>query len=143
MKSLKLSIALILATSFSAACVGNKAATNNANQAAGKNAPAAPAASTNAAGNNANAASAPSATSEAASLYQSRGCIACHGADGKGNATMKDIPNFTDEAWQKKADTAQMINVIKSGKPPMPAYKNQLTDEQIEALVTYIRSLAK
>jgi mono/diheme cytochrome c family protein len=56
---------------------------------------------------------------------------------------MKEIPNFTDAAWQKKTDDAAMINVIKNGKPPMPAYKNRLSDEQSKALVAYVRAFAK
>lgn len=145
MKSLKLSIALMLVTSFSAACGGNQAATSNANHAAGNNAQPAPATNANTAGSA--AAGQPTETGDAASLYQSTGCAMCHGADGKGIPQMKDIPNFADAAWQKKLGEAAMIDALKNGKPnskpPMPAYKNRLTDEQIKALVAYVRSFAK
>ena len=142
MKALKLSIVLMLAALFGAAC-GIHDATSTHHAAANQNAPAAAATNTTAAGNNANAANPPSANGDGAALYQSLGCAACHGADGKGNPQMKDIPHFTDAAWQKKTDDAAMINVIKNGKPPMPAYKNRLNDEQSKALVTYIRAFAK
>ena len=144
MKALKLSIALTVAALFGAACGIHETTTRTSNQTANKNAPAAAAINTNTAGgNNANAANAPSAAGDGASLYQSTVCAVCHGADGKGNPQMKDIPNFADAAWQKKANDAAMINVIKNGKPPMPAYKNRLSDEQVKALVAYIRAFAK
>ena len=136
MKAFKLSIALMLAALAGAACgmkdaPGPHATTANQNAAA---------ANTNAA---ASSAASASPAGDGASLYQSLGCAVCHGADGKGNAQMKDIPNFTDAAWQKKASDAEITAVIQNGKPPMPAYKSRLTDEQIKALVTYIRSFAK
>jgi len=144
MKALKLSIVLTVAALFGTACGLHENMTSTSNQTANKNAPAAAAINTNSAGgNNANTANAPSAAGDGAALYQSIGCAVCHGANGKGNPQMKDIPNFTDAAWQKKTDDAAMINVIKNGKPPMPAYKNRLTDEQIKALVAYIRAFAK
>ena len=138
MKASRLSIVLMLAALAGAAC-GMKEAPGTHSTTANQNA-AAPA-NTNAAGAT-TAASAP-AGGEAAALYQSLSCAACHGADGKGNATMKDIPNFADAAWQKKATDAEMIAVIQNGKPPMPAYRGRLTDEQLKALVSHIRSLAK
>ena len=139
MKSLKLILALILITSFNAACGNTGTTVRTANQTASKNAPQANA-------NEGASSATPAAASEHAAaidLYQRIGCAACHGADGKGNATMKDIPNFADAAWQKTATDEAMINVIKTGKPPMPAYKNRLTDEQVKAMVAYIRSFAK
>jgi cbb3-type cytochrome c oxidase subunit III len=137
MKVSRLSIVLMLAALTGAAC-GMKEAPGSHSTTANQNA-AAPA--------NANAA-APAATTatagvDGAKLYNTIGCAVCHGADGKGNATMKDIPNFSDAAWQKKTTDAEMIAVIQNGKPPMPSYKGRLTDEQIKALASYIRSLAK
>ena len=142
MKALKLSVALTVAALLGAAC-GLHERAGHSSQTANQNAPAAAAANTNAAGNTAGAAGGQAATGDGAALYQSLGCALCHGADGKGNATMKDIPNFADAAWQKKTGDAEMINVIHNGKPPMPAYKNRLTDEQTRALVAYIRAFAR
>lgn len=136
MKAFKLSIALMLAALSGAAC-GMKDAPGPHSTTANQNATAA---NTNAAASSATSAS---SAGDGASLYQSIGCAVCHGADGKGNAQMKDIPNFTDAAWQKKASDAEITTVIQNGKPPMPPYKSRLTDEQVKALVTYIRSFAK
>jgi cytochrome c6 len=142
MKSLKLSAVLMLAALFGAAC-GMHETTGTSGQSANRNAPAATAVNANAAGDNGKPATAQSAAGDGAALYQSKACAVCHGADGKGNPQMKDIPNFTDAAWQKKTGDAEMVKLIQNGKPPMPAYKNQLTDEQIAALVAYIRTFAK
>ena len=121
--------------------------TGNANHTANKNEPAAAtnanAANANAANSNANPMAMLGATSEGAALYGSHNCGGCHGADGKGNATMKNLPNFTDAAWQKKTTDDQMIKIIRNGKPPMPAYSKQLTDEQVKAVIAYIRALSK
>lgn len=143
MKSLKLSAALMLAALFGAACGMHETTTGTSGQTANRNAPAAPAVNTNAAGDNGKPTTAQSAAGDGAALYQSKGCAVCHGADGKGNAQMKDIPNFTDAAWQKKTADGDMLKLIQNGKPPMPAYKNQLTDDQINALVAYIRTFTK
>lgn len=143
MKALKLGIALILAALFSAACGGDGATNGNANRAADKNAPAAPITNANTANSNAEPMTQLSATGEGAALYGSTGCATCHGADGKGNATMKDIPNFADAAWQKKAGDAAMTTIIMNGKPPMPAYKNRLTEAQVKSLIAYIRQFAR
>ena len=130
MKASRLSIVLMLAALTGAAC-GMKEAPGTHSTPANQNAAGATTPTSAPAGG------------EGAALYHSLSCAACHGADGKGNATMKDIPNFTDAAWQKKATDAEMTTVIQNGKPPMPPYKSRLTDEQIKSLVSYIRSLAK
>lgn len=145
MKAWKMGIALMLMAVFSAACESNSTTNgnaNNANHTTIKNEPAA-AANTNAANTNANPMGALAAPGEGAALYEARNCNVCHGADGKGNAQMKNVPNFTDAAWQRKTTDAEMINVIRNGKPPMPAYTKQLTDDQVKSVIAYIRSLAK
>lgn len=80
---------------------------------------------------------------DAAALFAANKCAGCHGTDGKGNPNMKDVPNFTDAAWQKKETDAKMIQTIKNGDKPMPAYKDKLNDQEIRALVAYVRSFAK
>ena len=127
MKSLKLSLALAAAVLMVAACGVNEPPPNG-DQGGNKNA---------------TAPESEAPVSEAAALYKSSGCVLCHGADGKGNATMKEIPNFSDPAWQTNAQDAEMTTVIKNGRPPMPAYKTRLTDEQIKELISYLRGFAK
>ena len=68
-------------------------------------------------------------------------CAMCHGADGKGKASMAGT-DLTTADVQKKSD-ADLSAVITNGKPPkMPASKS-LTPDQVKDLVSYIRSLKK
>jgi cbb3-type cytochrome c oxidase subunit III len=71
-------------------------------------------------------------------------CTMCHGTDGKGFPALK-TPNFTDPKWQSSIKEKEMREVIKNGKKAtaMPAFGGQLKDEEISALVAYIRSLKK
>ncbi|MGA2300838.1 MAG: cytochrome c [Candidatus Acidiferrum sp.] len=67
-------------------------------------------------------------------------CAMCHGADGKGKASMK-TPDFTSADVQKKSD-ADLSGVITNGKGKMPAYKT-MTPDQVKDMVAFIRSLKK
>jgi cytochrome c oxidase cbb3-type subunit 3 len=72
-----------------------------------------------------------------------KNCTMCHGADGKGFPALK-TPNFTDPMWQSPAKEKEMLDVVKNGKKgtPMQAFGSKLKDEEISAVVTYIRSLS-
>jgi mono/diheme cytochrome c family protein len=87
--------------------------------------------------------SAPAAATgtNAAELFAAQRCVTCHGADGKGK--LKGVPDFTDAAWQKKQTDAEMIETIKKGHKPMPGYEEKLSNDQITALVAYVRAFAK
>jgi cytochrome c6 len=68
-------------------------------------------------------------------------CAMCHGADGKGKASMENT-DLTAADAQSKSD-ADLSGVITNGKPPkMPPFKS-LTPDQVKDLVAYIRSLKK
>ena len=149
MKSLKSGLVVSLAVLLSAACTVTE--TTNTNTNTNRNS-ATPVVVTN---TNANTASANSNTSgtattiDAAALFNNDTapkCASCHGADGKGipamKASVKDLPDFTNAAWQRKATDPEMIETIKNGHKPMPAYKDKLTEDQIKALVAYIRKFA-
>jgi len=73
-----------------------------------------------------------------------KNCMMCHGADGKGFAALK-TPNFTDPKWQSATKDKEMKEVIKNGKKgtAMVGFGNQLKDEEITAVIAYIRSLKK
>ncbi|MFP5260476.1 MAG: c-type cytochrome [Blastocatellia bacterium] len=100
-------------------------------------------AATSAANSNTKGGAAAASGADAAALFAANKCTGCHGPDGKGNPNIKDVPNFTDAAWQKKTTDEEMIKTINDGHKPMPAYKDKLSQEQIKALVAYVRSFAK
>jgi cbb3-type cytochrome c oxidase subunit III len=77
---------------------------------------------------------------DGAAIYKQK-CVMCHGADGKGFPAIKS-PDFTDPKWQASITDKEMVDAIKDGKKgtPMPAFAGKLKDDEIQALVTFIRS---
>jgi cytochrome c oxidase cbb3-type subunit 3 len=71
-----------------------------------------------------------------------KNCMMCHGANGKGFPALK-TPNFTDPKWQSSTKEKEMREVVKNGKKgtAMLAFGAQLKDEEISAVIAYIRSL--
>ncbi|HXG59043.1 MAG TPA: cytochrome c [Thermoanaerobaculia bacterium] len=84
------------------------------------------------------------AASDGAALFKSK-CAVCHGEDGSGNTkmgkTMKLRPLGSPEV-QKQTDK-ELYAWTAEGKGKMPAYKNKLSEEDINALVAFMRTLAK
>ena len=74
-------------------------------------------------------------------LYKSK-CQGCHGVDGAGSAvgTKMGARDFKLAEVAKVSDT-DMIDVTKKGKGKMPGFETKLTNDQISALIKYIRSL--
>ena len=78
-------------------------------------------------------------------------CAKCHGDDGKGDTKMGhklNIGDFTTSEMQAKFTDEQAAKAIKTGltddkgKMRMKAIEG-LSDDQVKALVTYVRSLKK
>jgi cytochrome c553 len=69
-------------------------------------------------------------------------CAMCHGRDGSGSQAGKsmNVPDPRSPVVQKLSD-AQLAQIISDGKRGMPSFKNSLSEDQIQGLVTYIRSL--
>jgi len=69
-------------------------------------------------------------------------CAMCHGQDGSGSEVGKsmNVPDLRSAVVQKLPD-AGLAQVIVNGKGGMPSFKNSLSEQQIHALVTHIRSL--
>jgi mono/diheme cytochrome c family protein len=55
---------------------------------------------------------------------------------------MLKAASFKDPAIVKAQD-AELIAIVKSGKNKMPAFAGKLPDDQIKAAVAYIRTLQK
>jgi mono/diheme cytochrome c family protein len=81
-------------------------------------------------------------------IYE-RQCGLCHGAQGKGDGAASQMmkPPAADLTGSKVKDKpdAELFQTIQNGRPPtaMPAFKGQLSDQQIHDVVAYIRSLGK
>lgn len=79
-------------------------------------------------------------------LYQ-RHCSACHGEKGDGNsraqATLSKKPrNFTAEESRLRLTREYMIAIVRDGRPhtPMVARSSRLSQDEIEAVVDFIRT---
>jgi cytochrome c6 len=81
------------------------------------------------------------AQDDAAAMYKAK-CQACHGADGKASAIGQKLgaKDFNAPEVAKMTD-AELFDITKKGKGKMPGYEGKLTDDQIKALIKYIRSL--
>ena len=77
-------------------------------------------------------------------VYKAK-CASCHGADGvgatpAGKATKArdfcsdEVKKETDEEW---------TTIIVKGKNKMPAYDKKITEDEIKAVVAYMRTLCK
>ena len=92
-------------------------------------------------------------SSQAATAQENweKNCLQCHSKDGKSDTKMgmklnaKDLTDpkvqaaFTDE----KAAQSIKEGVKENGKTTMKAFGDKLSDEEIKALVAYVRTLKK
>ena len=79
-------------------------------------------------------------------------CVACHGESGKGDGpgagALKPPPrDHTDRAYMSKLSDQEIGDIIKmggaiKGKPLMPSHP-QLSGDDLNALVAYVRSLSE
>jgi mono/diheme cytochrome c family protein len=73
-----------------------------------------------------------------ASLFR-QNCAVCHGQEANGKEIDgKIIPSLRYGDAEKKTEEEIYLQ-IKEGKLPMPAFKNQLTEEEIKRMVKFIR----
>ena len=99
----------------------------------------------------ASAAASPAVIEQGRTLYKTN-CAACHGETGKGDGpgagVLKPPPrDHTDKAYMSTLTDKQIADVIKmggaiKGKPLMPSHP-QFKDPELQAVVAYVRSLAK
>ena len=79
-----------------------------------------------------------------------KSCAKCHGPDGKGDTKMGkklEIKDFTDAKYQDSLKDEAMFKAIKEGvkdgdKTRMKAVEG-LSDEEMKALVAYVRKFKK
>ena len=77
-------------------------------------------------------------------LYREH-CAECHGVDGSGNTAQamgNAYADLLDNNWKFGGDDSAMANVIREGSfGQMPAYRDKLTEAQIQSIVHHIRTL--
>lgn len=94
---------------------------------------------------------APGLASADAAADWAKNCASCHAKDGSGSTMMgkrlgvKDLRDAKVQGALTDANAISSIQngVVENGKQTMKAYKGTLSDDQIKALVSYIRSLKK
>ncbi len=77
------------------------------------------------------------AAAEGKRLYDSQGCMACHGNNARGAVG----PDLTDDEWLRAPSDEMIFNTIKNGRAGtlMSPFRDAMSDEQIWQLVTYLR----
>ena len=79
-------------------------------------------------------------------------CASCHGEDGAGQTKMGKklgVKDLADPAYQRSFTDDQLFKNLKAGetgadgKVKMKAFGDKLSDDDIKALVGYVRSLSK
>jgi cytochrome c5 len=75
-------------------------------------------------------------------------CAMCHGTEGKGDgmaaAAFDPKPtNFADPEFQAARTDDELAKAISDGSGTMPGFAQQLSAEEIQSLVNYIRELGQ
>lgn len=85
-------------------------------------------------------------TSNLSGTYQTA-CARCHGSNGAGvepaDASGTRPRDFTDSGWQMSISDESIARVVHDGKGAMPAFGGVLSDTEIAAAVTSVRSFAR
>jgi cytochrome c5 len=72
-------------------------------------------------------------------------CKSCHGTSGNGNgmrSSVPDMPDFTDDAWQRRRRDGHLLASILDGKGnAMPPFRQKLAKDEARDLVTFIREM--
>ena len=80
-------------------------------------------------------------------------CATCHGAEGRGDRRPEEVgftlpmPNFTDCTFATREADADWSSIIHQGGPvrafprTMPAFGDALSDDEIDAVIGYLRTL--
>ena len=84
---------------------------------------------------------------DAAANY-AKHCASCHGKDGTGNTVQGKKSGAKDYTKDQSFTDAQAFKAIKEGvneggKEKMKGYGEKLSDDEIKALVAYVRTFKK
>jgi cytochrome c oxidase subunit 2 len=88
--------------------------------------------------------------------FQAKGCVACHSIDGQAKSnlgpTLKGVfggkaelvaggAAVRDENYLRESIENPMAKIVKGFNPVMPTFKGQLSENEMGALIAYIKSL--
>ncbi len=94
----------------------------------------------------------PLARAATAAENWTQSCASCHGADGAAHTKIGKrlgVKDLTDAATQKTFTDAELFDHLKGGevapdgKVKMKAFADKLSDDEIKAIVAYVRTLPK
>lgn len=74
-----------------------------------------------------------------------KNCVMCHGADGTGKTKMGQklgAADLSSSDVQALSDEA-MVQTVHNGRGKMPAFGTTLSDDEINQVVKYVRTLRK
>jgi mono/diheme cytochrome c family protein len=80
-----------------------------------------------------------------ATLY-AKNCASCHGRDGRAKTSkgrLNHARNLSDPEWQNRVSDERIFNSVMNGKGKMPSYEKKFAEQEIDAMVTYVRGLKK
>lgn len=88
----------------------------------------------------------PSVQPDAAEIF-TRNCAPCHGKEGKGDgpaapALTPRPADLTDHDLLAQVNDDELLQLISQGKGAMPAFRTMLSEEQLQAMVEYVRGLS-
>jgi cytochrome c oxidase cbb3-type subunit 3 len=67
-------------------------------------------------------------------------CVACHGADGRGNAAL-GAPDLTDDVWLYGKDFASVTASIEHGRSGvMPAWRHRLSEQDARMIAAWLHA---
>jgi len=71
-------------------------------------------------------------------------CVGCHGADGHADTEMGKKVHAADLTTTKvhKAKNSELEKVVKNGQKKMPSFADKLGEDDIKAVVAYVKQLA-
>ena len=74
-------------------------------------------------------------------------CLFCHGAQGKGDGSLGKslVPPPADLSNIKAKSDEELLKIIQNGHPQtaMPAFKAQLSEQEIQDALAYIRTFGR
>ena len=85
------------------------------------------------------------AAADAATIYN-RQCVSCHGRDGRGRTRkgrQTHARDMTSPEWQDDVSDERLFNSINNGRGKMPAFRKKISENDIDALVAYVRRLRR